>query len=475
MTRRAPAFHSEGLYVGRYFTLPKKDEGGDGKVGGPIPYALDRHMLAFGPSGSGKGTGLLSPNLLSISDRSIIIIDPKAEQAAITAMYRHQRGDDVHLLDPFGVLKEITNGKPKYSYLVEHRLVTSAGFNPLVGLNPDSPNFYDDAAGIGEALIKINDHEPHWTESAQGLVVALVMWEVWLARKENRIPSLTNVRRLLTEAEDYDENTNRPKCGLRYTAALLIDKGGYEIASLAGRFINSNDEIASIISTADTQTRWLLSKPMRDDIEKPGIDFRRLKERQTTVYVVLPAERLRTHSVWLRLVIVSALRALYRPGGLPTTVFVDEMAALGYLGPLEDAFALVRGYGVQIVGFVQDLAQLQSLYKERSESFMANAGAIIGFAPNDKTTAEWMSWRSGIDTVLSKSLNDSGVSQTPSDQESSRPYFLPQELIGFRKSSGLLWFTSLKSPIPFFAPPWYNIIECEDRGLPNPYYRPKVG
>ena len=69
---------------------------------------------------------------------------------------------------------------------------------------------------------------------------------------------------------------------------------------------------------------------------------------------------MRTHSVWLRLVIVSALRALYRPGGLRTLFLIDEMPALGHLAPLEDAFGLVRGYKVQIAGICQDLAQLKA-------------------------------------------------------------------------------------------------------------------
>ena len=128
--------------------------------------------------------------------------------------------------------------------------------------------------------------------------------------------------------------------------------------------------------------------------------FGKLKEKPTTVYVILPAERMRTHSVWLRLVVVSALRALYRPGGLRTLLLIDEMPALGHLGPLEDAFGLVRGYKVQIAGICQDLAQLKALYKERWESFLANAGVVQGFTPNDLTTADWMSRRAGQTTLV---------------------------------------------------------------------------
>ena len=85
------------------------------------------------------------------------------------------------------------------------------------------------------------------------------------------------------------------------------------------------------------------------------------------------------------------MRALYRPGGLRTLLLIDEMPALGHLAPLEDAFGLVRGYKVQIAGICQDLAQLKALYKERWESFLANAGVVQGFTPNDLTTADWMS------------------------------------------------------------------------------------
>src|SRR5271165_2500617 len=205
-----------------------------------------------------------------------------------------------------------------------------------------------------------------------------------------------------------------PRCSIhqRTRRPDMVADGGYEIASLAARFTEKSNELASVRSTADTQTRWILSPPMREDLKKPGVDFRQLKERPTTVYVILPAERMRTHSVWLRLVVVSALRALYRPGGLRTQLIIDEMPALGHLGPLEDAFGLVRGYKTQIIGIAQDLAQLKALYRERWESFIANAGVVMGFAPNDLTTADWMSRRAGQTTLIAANTSENLSSAT---------------------------------------------------------------
>lgn len=446
-----------GISLGRYY------DDANQHAGDKIAYQGERHLLLFGPTGTGKGTRFLIPNLLTIKDRSIIVIDPKGELAAVTADYRRTVGDVV-ILNPFNVLG-----------------LGSEGFNPLAALDPQSPYFYDDAAALGEALIKIESKDPHWSESAQGLIVGLIMWE---KLQKGVAANLENVREMLTEPdrfnEYYDDHNRKHEDhigGLRHTATLMAADGGYEIASLASRFAaRDTNELASIRSTGDTQTRWLLSKPMRDDLKKPGVDFRKLKDKPTTVYVILPAERMRTHSTWLRLVVVSALRALYRPGGLRTLFLIDEMPALGHLGPLEDAFGLVRGYNLQIAGICQDLSQLKALYSERWESFLANAGIVQGFAPNDLTTADWMSRRAGQTTLLAANTSENVAAESGHKNEGrswtqiARALYLPHELMGFAEGTGLFWFAGESHGVRFFAPPYWKIEQCAKRAAKNPYY-----
>jgi type IV secretion system protein VirD4 len=447
----------EGIVLGRHYDEATQE------AGDLITYKGERHLLLFGPNGTGKGTRFLIPNLLTIKDRSVVVVDPKGELAAVTADYR-RTVSEVIMLNPFDVLG-----------------LGSAGFNPLAALDPQSPYFYDDAAALGEALIRMESKDPHWSESAQGLMVALVMWEK-LLHGDNA--NLENVRELLTEperVETYIGENGKPHerivGGLRYTATQMAIEGGYEIASLASRFAGrETNELASIRSTGDTQTRWLLSKPMRDDLKKPGVDFRKLKDKPTTIYVILPAERMRTHSTWLRLVVVSALRALYRPGGLRTLFLIDEMPALGHLGPLEDAFGLVRGYNVQIAGICQDLAQLKSLYNERWESFLANAGVVQGFTPNDLTTADWMSRRAGQTTLVAANSSETlspatgQMSEGTSWTQISRALYLPHELMGFAEGTGLFWLAGMANGVRYFAPPYWKIEQAAKRAVPNPYY-----
>lgn len=479
---------TKGIYFGRHYDDQAQ------RAGTRLIYGGDRHLLLFGPTATGKTTRYLMVNLLSdgLNDRSVIVIDPKAELAAVCAKHRHEIGHDVKILDPFGKLHDIVEAKRDvYRYLIENDLVESAGFNPLDILDPKADNFFDDAAAVGEALIKIEGNDPHWSESAQGLVTGLIMWEK--LRNQERA-NIENVRLLLTEPDVFEEvagasgKTETVQVrGLPASARHMVavgeqkanaDQGGQEIASLAGRFTRRTDEMASVQSSADTQTRWILSKRMRADLQrKNAIDFRKLKERPTTVFVILPAERLRTHSIWLRLVIVSALRALYFPGGLRTVFFIDEMAALGHLAPLEDAFGLVRGYRIQIAGCLQDLAQLKTLYAQRWESFLANAGVVQGFAPNDLTTADWMSRRSGERVIVTRNVGEStgtgsgGVSTGASTslQETMKPLWTQYELMGLPRGTGLAWLAGLSHSVRFVAPVYDRIETCERRALPNPY------
>jgi type IV secretion system protein VirD4 len=191
---------------------------------------------------------------------------------------------------------------------------------------------------------------------------------------------------------------------------------------------------------------------------------------------------MRTHSVWLRLVIVSALRSLYKPGGLRTLFMLDEFAQLGHLGPVEDAFGLVRGYGVQLWPVLQDLNQLKALYKDRWETFVGNAGVVQGFAPNDLTTAEWMSRRAGDTTVAAASYNrgdaqssagHGSMSQSSglSYSQARRPLFLPQELMDFSAGAGLLWPAGTSKSVPFTAPSYWEMPDCIARAEQNPYFR----
>jgi type IV secretion system protein VirD4 len=445
--KSAPPFADPSpLYLGRH--------AGTEAVGGPLHYDGDQHLVLFGPTGSGKSKRLLIPNLLMLERRSLVVIDPKGELARETADFRRTVGDVV-ILNPFGA----------------HNL-PSDGFNPLINLDPESDKFVDDAMGLGEALVVIppGEHDPHWSEKARNLLVGLIMWEVKEARRETRAPLLENVRAMLTEPE-VTEADGRVR-GLRRRAAMAVERGGFEIASLLGGFVGKQrEEIAGIQSTADRHTAWLLSRSMRTDLVRDGIDFRTLKKQPTSVYVILPAEYLETHSAWFRMVVVSALRSLFTMGGVPTLFMLDEFAQLGRLKPIEAALGIAREYGVQLWPVFQDIGQLKDLYDKRADTFIGNAGIVQTFGPNDDTMAEWISKRIGETTVVAKGYNqgDSSGSRGPSTSDGlsfgqiKRRKLLPQEVKQTPNGHGFLWCSGTSTTIPFSAPFHWEISELQPK------------
>jgi hypothetical protein len=103
---------------------------------------------------------------------------------------------------------------------------------------------------------------------------------------------------------------------LQAVAKAAVATGHPRIGSLARKYTEElSRELQGVISTAETQTRWLLSDPMRASLSKNGIEFGRLKDRPTSVFLILPGGiELENHAVWLRLCVVSAVSALYRRG-----------------------------------------------------------------------------------------------------------------------------------------------------------------
>jgi type IV secretion system protein VirD4 len=310
------------------------------------------------------------------------------------------RGCSVLSIDPLRA--ERCRLAPKHGGAVPQSLRTArgplprfanVGFNPLAGIDWRSGLFLQDCQAVGEALVKIEGNDTHWTQSARGLVTGIIMWEVLKAFRERRAPLLENVRSMLCEpvGEDADGELN---AGLPFHAGEMVKSRHRQICDLAGRFVQEGSrEIDSIASTARTQTEWLLSEPMCDDLRKNGIgDWARLLDRRTTVFVIVPAEYLESQegSVWLRLVILAALRTLYARAGrrrVKTVMFMlSEFAQLGKLSSIETARSQGRKYGVRLWPVLQDIHQLTapSMYGPRGhESFAGQCGGTFAFAPGD--------------------------------------------------------------------------------------------
>jgi len=457
-----------------------------------IRYDGERHVLVFGANRVGKGAGLLVPNLLQMEgNRSVVALDIKGELAAVTAPYRPKLGRVV-VLNPFGV--HVSD--PLY------RDLRSNGFNPLAALDYKAPRFNSEASLLAEALVpmaaNIDANSGHFEGSAQALVTALIMYVVIEARSTGAVPTMARVRELLCLASAAPSPANNNEgLGLPKLALGMIELGFAALTNKAGQFIDWNREIQGIANAAKRHTAFLDDTEIAEDLSKDGVDFRDLKRGPMTVYIVLPPEMLVRHAKWVRLVLSSALNAIMRPRevGEPRVLFMlDEFFAVGHLDIIASTYGLVAGYGIQFMPVLQDLGQLKELYPKMWETFIGMAGVVAYFAPNEMTSAEWISRRCGETTRALKtatlSLSDSegtSIGNSPNGGGSNRgsainktfnnspvkvPLITPHDLLGMQPGYMILTVAGLQHVIPAYAPRYFSeIAECMERETPNPYHR----
>ncbi|MGO9170792.1 MAG: type IV secretory system conjugative DNA transfer family protein [Rhodomicrobium sp.] len=375
--------HEGGLLLGK-------------RVGRPVGWNDDRHVLTIAGSRAGKGVSLIIPNLL-IYEGSALVIDPKGENARFTAGRRGKGtkaggpglGQDVYVIDPFAV-----SG---------HR---SSSFNPLVELDPRSDYVAEDAAMFADALIMHPDRgERHWTESAQALLRALILVVLSEPRPARR--NLVTVRRLLMLTDrrirdvqyvaktDHNVDLGAQEALMQILRAQRWKPYGHICVGVAEQLeAMGPQERGSVLSTAKTQTQWLDDRRMKRVLCRSDFDMADLKRKATTVYLCLPAMRMGTHARWLRLTILLALSVMERTRGKPPSpvLFVlDEFPVLGHIQAIETAAGLMAGFGVKLWTILQNVGQLRQHYDKAWQTFFANAGVVTAFGVADQESLKVVS------------------------------------------------------------------------------------
>jgi type IV secretion system protein VirD4 len=104
----------------------------------------------------------------------------------------------------------------------------------------------------------------------------------------------------------------------------------------------------------------------------------------------------------------------------------------------EKALGYIAGYGMRALIITQDRSQLLAHYG-KDESITANCHIRVAFAPNEPSTAKWISEILGRQTVVKESFQTSGKrssislsSVSSSISEVARPLMTPDEVMRLR-------------------------------------------
>ena len=347
-----------------------------------LRFAGDGHIMVFAPSGAGKGIGFVQPNLHDYPG-SLVCLDPKGENAIVAAEHRRRMGQQVIVLDPFGMTGQ-----------------ASDTYNPLGALTcADGTSVGPWIECLADALIPSqSEKDKHWTDGAKKFAVMLLWWLV-----AHEPPARRNLVRFYELASGGRE--------LLYKIATALSQGHSTDANIAREcrakglwcLDRQEKELSYFESVASNYFGWIGDFVWNKVLGGPPSPPLALKTSRVTVFLVLPFHRMERYQSWLRLMVADFLSAVYEVPGtpeVPVLFLLDEAyAGLGRMPTLTKAAAGVRSAGARLCFIYQDVEQVSELYGNTWQSFVANSGVTLFWSVNDLTAAKYLSTRCGQKTT----------------------------------------------------------------------------
>ena len=378
------------------------------------------HVMAFAPTRSGKGVGLVIPTLLSWP-HSTVIHDIKGENWDLTSGWRAGFSDTVRF-DP-------TDPETQR-------------YNPLAEVRR-GPHEVRDVQNIADILVDPEgglERRSHWDKTAHALLTGAILHVLYASADK----TLAGVSALLSDPSRSISDTLQAMLATNHLGSDERPQVHPVVAQSARELLNkSPNERSGVVSTALS----FLSLYRDPTVARAtsACDWRIADlirgERPLSLYLVVPPSDLSRTKPLVRLVLNQIGRRLTEDfegresDRRRVLMMLDEFPALGRLDFFESALAFMGGYGVRAFLIAQSLNQIEKAYGPNN-AILDNCHVRVAFATNDERTAKRISDALGETTELRAMKNYTGHRLAPwlshvmvSRQETARHLMTPGEVM----------------------------------------------
>ncbi|SDV50836.1 conjugal transfer protein TraG [Chitinasiproducens palmae] len=414
------------------------------------------HVLAFAPTRSGKGVGLVVPTLLSWP-ASAVIHDIKGENWQITAGWR-ARFSHCLLFNPTDP--------------------NSAAYNPLLEVRRGMHEVRD-VQNVADILVDPEgalERRNHWEKTSHALLVGAILHVLYACEDK----TLCGVANFLSD----------PACPFELTLHRMMttqhrgDQPHPVVASAAREVLNKSDnERSGVLSTA-MSFLGLYRDPTVAKVTS-RCDWRIAdliaSDHPISLYLVVPPSDISRTKPLVRLILSQIGRRLTESldgsDGIARRhkllLMLDEFPALGRLDFFETALAFMAGYGIRSFLIAQSLNQIDKAYGQ-NHSILDNCHVRVTFATNDERTAKRISETLGTATESRAQRNYAGHRLAPwlghlmvSRQETARPLLTPGEVMQLPADDAVVMVSGV-APIRAKKLRYYTDANFKRRVLPPP-------
>ena len=405
------------------------------------------------PTRSGKGVGIVIPNLLHYRD-SVVVLDVKNENWDLTAGFR-SKYQPCFLFAP-----KAENGR-------SHR------YNPLDYIDRNPTKRMGDIQNIANIMYPSDGDDAFWQAQSQRLFTGLILF---MLETPDRPCSMAELIKLATPNKPLDEwiteTISQRKADNKALSVECIEA----LMAFAG---NSSENTRAGILSSLTAPLNIFTDPMVAAATSAS-DFRLddVRKKRMSIYVGIQPNELARFDKLLNIFFSQLINLNTRvlPEQDPNLkyqclVLLDEFTALGRVDIINKAVAYIAGYNMRLMLIFQNKSQAEQYYtKEGTQTLLSNMACQIIFAPRTLEDAEYGSKLLGTETVKGKSVSRNrgkggGGSTSTSDQ--SRALMLPQEMMEIDQSKEIIKFNAFKpilcEKIVFYNEPVFQARLSQER------------
>ncbi len=327
------------------------------------------HALIVAPTGRGKTTGFVIPNLLAW-EGSAVVLDVKGENFKATARHRRRKGDKIFRFAPTDFEDRRT-----------HR------YNPLLRIC----ELKDAAQQQMELQLLASLFLQNENERVQGLLkggIDLFVAAGLLAFQRGK-PTLGEIYRIAASGGNKQKEYMARGVEVQNEAAKLI------FTRLAS---TNNETLTSYVSLLMTSGLDQWQNPAIDAATQVSdFDFRKIRKEPFSVYLIVQPLMVEPMAPLIRLFFSDLLASMQdkEPGRdepWPVMIMLDEFNRLGKMPIVTKSIETLRAYRGHLAIVTQTIPALDEIYGENTRrALQGNAGVKLYLTPSDEKTVEELS------------------------------------------------------------------------------------
>ena len=399
----------------------------------------NNNTLIVGGAGTGKSRFMIKPNTLQMN-ASYVITDPSGEIIKSVGKVLSDNGYKIKIFN----IEDMSHSN---CYNPLDYIRDEAGVNMLIQCLIDNTTKGEGGAGDNQFFV-----------DAEKLLYSACIFYLKDFCSDDSVKNFAGVMNLINSSQ-VDENNANAKSPLD----KLFDKLPQN--SLAWKYYKAFKQAAgktlkSIIISCVTRLQPFMTPQVVNLTRVDELHLDRIGDEKTALFIITNQAD-QTYSFLGSILYSQLFETLYHKGNdqlaktgseqlkVPVRCLMDEFANIGTVPQFPSRLSTMRKYNISATIVLQDMAQIESMYKDDWKTLVGNCSSIVFLGSQEPNTLEYFSKMLGKMTIRTRST---GVSEGKSSSSSrnftytSREVMTPDEL-GRLPSNECIVFTQNMKPV----------------------------